>query len=78
MPKLLDLKPRTCRYPLYDGVFCGRGPTVSGSSYCRRHHPICVVGRSRPLDELAKHIERKETARRPREETVRRLDEVLR
>lgn len=49
-PKLMDLQPHHCRWPLNDGVntqyfFCG-SPKKFGYSYCREHHKAAHVKRS--------------------------------
>jgi len=83
MPLLKDLRHDQCRYPLTQEapyVFCGR-QKAGGSSYCPRHHALCITKRVRPIEFLAEWINQTDPmskpARPPAEERVRPLDEVL-
>ena len=52
MKSLLDLEPNDCRYPMNDGgpyLFCAdpkhwhmNKSGLAQSSYCRKHHFICL------------------------------------
>lgn len=55
---MMDLRPNTCRYPLWDDIgpisfqFCSK-PAKPESPYCPRHHAACHVG-SEKFERLAK------------------------
>ena len=83
MPKLADMDYSQCRYPLTQEapwVFCGRTKDGS-SSYCSRHHALCVKKTVRAIDFLAEWINQTDTMSMPArpmvDEQVQAVDEVL-
>ena len=84
MPALLQLRRDQCRYPVTEEspwVFCGRA-TKDGSSYCARHHEICVKpgGPIRAIEFLADYINRTDSmsdVAARHEDAVRPLDEMV-
>lgn len=83
MPRLLDLAHDQCRYPVTQEspyLMCGR-TKIEGSSYCLRHHKLCVKKKVRAIEFLAEWVNQTDTmskAVQPQsEDRVRPLDEVL-
>lgn len=83
MPKLLDMRHDQCRYPVTQEspwVFCGREKTEH-SSYCARHHKLCVKKKVRAIEFLAEWVNHTDTmskAVRPQpEEQTQPVDEAL-
>ena len=83
MPKLADMDHTQCRYPVTQEspwVFCGRARDGS-SSYCSRHHALCVTKKVRAIEFMAEWVNQTDTmsmpARPPAEDRVQPLDEVL-
>lgn len=83
MPRLADLANNQCRYPVTQEtpfVFCGR-EKIEHSSYCARHHKLCVKKKVRAIDFLAEWVNQMDPhskAVKPQpEERVLPLDEVL-
>lgn len=83
MPKLADMDHTQCRYPLTQEapfVFCGREKDGC-SSYCARHHKLCVKKTVRAIDFLAEWVNQTDTMSKAvklqPEERVLPLDEVL-
>ena len=82
MPLLKDLNDHQCRYPVTEEppfVMCGRAKQA-GSSYCPRHHKVCVSKKVRALDYIVGWIDKYDPTSAPsrhRDERVKGVDEVL-
>lgn len=83
MPHLKDLRHDQCRYPVTQEspfIFCGR-TRAEGSSYCARHHALCVKKKMRPIEFLAEWVNKNDLqsapARGREADEVQPLDEVL-
>ena len=83
MPLLKDLEHDQCRYPITDEkpyLFCGRAKD-GDSSYCPRHHKLCVQKKLKAIEFLADWVNQTDPMSAPApldaEEEVRPLDGVL-